>query len=633
MKIIHETKYKSQLQSAPWHDKLDETMNLFKNMNHIDITSKEGFDAIMASEGMRDRYIDMVSSLASSDKDTQDTIKTVARHSMEDVRQGFTSTEGADAMGNNANYNTLAKLNSWVIVGYTARSKCLEMYHTFSSDDPTVSFKYTLDYIVKGNDPTQYYRPQAERDGDIADMYDLPQLSASEDLCGDEGFEHLVLKNDVESTNGGSKVWIKVAGGVKGNFFSDNGGTYDRTKFTLEKNPKITGIMYSIPNEDEHADPYTGSMTVYFDRKTSTGEQQIKTFMNQIAIPYATGKTAEATIMGQIDLDSGDYIFSAQGPITAIQLDTRLTNVANELGTIRAGAKQIVEDFNVDNHPYATVPVAPEMSDDFNIAGEGVSAVAYYTDKVTSSLASMRDMIMERTLDEAYAKPIDQFTLYPKLGGWKGAVSFPLAARMAGGSDPYSWMKIGLKTTIINHLARSEMDVYFEDTTPRQWYILGHEQDVNLIPDITYSSWDGEGGVGGASDKFGFNVNGKAGFIDSMGRSVRVIGSAYRRHYQDKNGNRLPMRAVMKSMSIEQPTSLYLPYSFRVYSGISSEYSKRTGLIVSARDCIKVLSGCQSRITLLGNSDDLYNNIATSNNVAPIAFPAGKDTITIKAED
>lgn len=633
MKVIHESNYKSQVAHAPWHDKLEETTSMFKNMNHIDITSKEGFDAVLSSEGLRDRYLEMVSSLVSDDANTRDTIKNVARHSMEDARSGFMSTEAADSMANNANYSTLAKLNSWVVVGYTARSKCLELYHTFSSDDPTVSFKYTLDYLVKGNDPTQYYRPQAERDGDIGYMYDLPQLSPDADLVGESGFDHLELDTTTESTNGGSNVWIKVAGGVSGNFFNDNNGEYDQTKFTLEKNPQITGIKYSIPNADKPSSPFTGSLKVYFERKTSTGEQQVKTFMNKIAIPYDNGtKTVDATIMGSIDLDSGDYTFAVQGPITAIQLDTRLTNVANELGTIRAGSKQIIEDFNVDNHPYATVPVAPEVSDDFNIAGEGVSAVAYFTDKVTSGLASMRDMVMERKLDEAYNKPVEQFSLFPKLGGFKGNISFPLAARMAGGSDPYSWMKTGLKTTIINHLARSEMDTYFEDTTPRQWYILGHEQDVNLIPDVTYSNWDGEGGVGGASDKYGFNVNGKAGIIDNMGRSVRVIGSAYRRHYQDKNGNRLPMRAVMKSCDLEQPTTLYLPYSFRVYSGISNEYSKRTGLIVSARDCIKVMAGVQSRITLIGNSDDLYGAIASGNNQPAVNFPEGSDTITIKSE-
>ena len=55
MKVIHETRYKTQLQPAPWHDKLQETMTMFQNMNHVNITSKEGFDAIMSSEANRDR--------------------------------------------------------------------------------------------------------------------------------------------------------------------------------------------------------------------------------------------------------------------------------------------------------------------------------------------------------------------------------------------------------------------------------------------------------------------------------------------------------------------------------------------------------------------------------------------------
>jgi hypothetical protein len=230
-------------------------MTMFQNMNHVNITSKEGFDAIMSSEANRDRYIDMVASLVGNDENTKNIIKDVARHTMEDVKSGF-STEAADAMANNAAYSTLAKLNTWVIVGYTARSKCLEMYHTFSSDDPTVSFKYNLDYIVKGNDPTQYYRPQAERDGDLANMYDLPQLVAPESVAGETGYEHLEKDTSVESTNGGSPVWIKIEDGVQGNFFNDNAGEYDRTKYTLEKNPQITGIKYSIPNPADESKPF-----------------------------------------------------------------------------------------------------------------------------------------------------------------------------------------------------------------------------------------------------------------------------------------------------------------------------------------------------------------------------------------
>lgn len=636
MKIVHEENYAKTLSSASWHDKLQEASVTFNNLAHADITSQEGFSAVMSSEAMRDNYIDMVTSLVSNDETTRNNLKSVARHTMDDVRSGYRSNEAADAMANNANYNALAKLNSWVIVGYTARSKALEMFHTFSSDDPTISFKYTLDYLVNGSDTTQYYRPQAERDGDLAFMYDLPQLLPSDNDTFLTDNTHLEKDDTADSTNGGSKVWIKVAGGVSGNLFADANNAYDRTKFTLEKNPMISGIKYSIANSADEANPFTGSMAVYFDRHDATGEQQIKHFFDHIDIPYDDGsKTASGEIYGQIDLDSGDYSFSSVGAITAIQLDVRLTNVANELGTIRAGSKQIVESFSVDNHPYATVPVCPEVSDDFNIAGEGVSAVAYWTDKVSSGLANMRDVVFERTLDNAYNKPINQFKLFPKLGGWKGSFDFPVTARLPGGGDPLSWLKTGVKFSIVNHLLNAERTTYFEDDTPRQWYILGHETDTNLIPDVTYNNWDGsEGGVGGSTEKYGFGINGRAGFVDSEGRRIRVIGSNYNRHYiNKKTGKRVPMRAVLKSLSLEQPTTVYCAYSYRVYSGISPEYGNRTGLIVSARDCIRVLSGVQSRITFSDNSDNLYSDIVAKNTPAGVQFPDGSSKLTIEASE
>jgi hypothetical protein len=97
--------------------------------------------------------------------------------------------------------------------------------------------------------------------------------------------------------------------------------------------------------------------------------------------------------------------------------------------------------------------------------------------------------------------------------------------------------------------------------------------------------------------------------MDSKSRKVRVIASAYKRHYEDKSGRRLPLRISLKSLSLEQPTSVYLPYSFRVYAGIMTEYSKRTGLIIAAHDCIRTLSCVQSRLTLVGNTDELYGAI------------------------
>lgn len=631
MKIIHSQRYEKTAAPAAWHDKLEEAHNLFMNQAHADITSEEGFKALMASESNRDQYNDLVASLVSDNEETRNIVRDVARHSADDVRKGVRSGEGADAMANNANYNQLAKLNAWTIVGYTARSKALELFHTFTSDDPTVSFEYTLNYIVHGSDTKQYYRPMAERDGDLAFMYELPQLLPDDNTTFLNGQDHLEKDTTVESTNGGSNVWIKVTGGVNGNLFADANNKYDRTKFTLEKNPMICGVKYEFTAGGQE---YTGALPVYFDRNDGYGEQQIKHFYDSIEIPYNDGAaTMHAEIYGQIDLDSGDYSFSPVGPITAIQLDVHLTNVANELGSTRAGSKKIVESFSVDNHPYATVPVVPEVSDDFNIAGDGVSAVAYWTDKVTSALANMRDCVMEEKLDKAYNKPVDQFKLYPMLGGWKSSFDFPVTARLAGGNDPLSWMKTGVKFSIVNHLLNAERVTYFEDDKPRQWYILGYEGDTNLIPDVTYSNWDGSEGVGGTAEKYGFGINGRAGFVDSENRRVRVIGSTYNRHYVNKKtGQRVPMRAVLKSLDLEQPTTLYMSYSFRVYSGISPEYGNRTGLIVSCRDSINILTGVQSRITFSDNSDNLYRDMVANNTPSTFAIPDGKSKITVTAE-
>ena len=631
MKVIHEEKYTKTLSPETWHDKLEEAAVTFKNAAHADITSEIGFNSVLSSESLAENYTDMVASLANGDERTTENLKTVIKHSMAESR-GIRSVEAADGMANNANYNALAKLNSWVIVGYTARSKALELFHTFTSDDPTVSFKYTLDYSVRGSDTKRYYHPQADRDGDLADMYDLPQLLPSDNSEFLKENTHLEEDKTVDSTNGGSTIWLKIAGGVSGNLFADANNAYDRTKFTLEKNPRVTGIKYSIPNGGS---PYTGSMPVFIDRNDATGNTAVKHFFDTISIPYNDGAaSATAEIYGQINLDSGDYSFSSVGPITAIQLEVKLTNVANELGTIRAGSETYVETFNVENHPYATVPISPEVSDDFNIAGEGVSAVAYWTDRVTKTLASARDQDFERVLDKAYSRGPNTYDLYNKLGGWKGQFDFPVTARLPGGGDPFSWMKTGIKQSLVNHFLRAEKDIYFEDDTQRQWYILGHETDTNLIPDVTYSNWDGnDGGIGGASEKYGFGINGRAGFIDSMNRRIRIIGSTYNRHYANKAGKRVPMRAVLKSTDLEQPTTLYLPYSFRVYSGIMPEYTNRTGLIVSCRDCTKVMTLVQSRITFSGNSDNLYRDIVANNTPSGVTFPDGSNKIEITASN
>jgi hypothetical protein len=619
MEIVRTENYKTNYKPQPWHEKLEEVKTLFENRYHQDITTESGFNAVMATEGWRDIYNSQVASLANGDDYVSGLIKNISSHTMNDVRNPLAvSSEATDSLANNANYSALAKLNSWIIVGYTARSKCLELYHPFNSDQPTISFRYNISFLKNGNDPEEYIRPNADRDGDLGPLYDLPIIAPDAAQIGEAGFGHLQKKPGI-SYNGVNDVWIKVAGGVKGNIFADNAGKFDPTKYTLEKNPVIVGVFYDLGGVDSDIDVETGAIRTYAERGENDGEQQKKHFYSNITIPYTTdsesvSKSVEATIMGVIDLDNGDYQFSTIGPITHIQLDVRATNVGNELGTVRAGNRTVVETFSVDNHPYGTIPIVAEVSDDFNAAGAGVSATAYFTDQVTSGMANMRDMHMERDIDTAYEKGPKNHKLYAKLGGFKGNISFPLHARLAGGDDPYSWMTAGIKNTIIQHLTMADMLCYFEDNIERQWYILGSEYDINRFPNFVYrDNWDGKEGAQGT--KYGFNLNDAGGFIDNYNRGIRIIASNYARHFQNKKtGERVPMRLVLKSMDLNQPTSVYLPYSFRVYSGIMPETPKRTGLIVAARDCIRTLACVQSRLTLVGNNDNLYSAICSWNN-------------------
>lgn len=605
------------LTPQPFHDKLNSIKTVMQQRYHFNPMLETGFNSVLSSESMVEQIGQTVAELI-PDEQSRENYLSIYENTMREVVNPFAafSQEGADAMAPNSNYNQFARLNPWTILGYIARSKALEMFHTINHDQPTVTYEYNLSYVVKGSDPTRYILPNAARDGSLQDLFTLPQLSVDLDLVGVGGFEHLASLNTGPAA--AAEGWVSVPS--KGNLLTEAGSEYDPAKYAIERNVSISRVYWKVRNEADTAD-ITGTVDVYADRHLMTGEISNRMFHYPITVTYddaGTAKSFSATLMGVLNLDTGEYELGAtSAAITHIQFDARVTNLANELGTVRAGNTKIVETFDVNNRNYGTVPISPEMSDDFNAGGEGVSFVAFMVDKVTEAFANVRDLDMESSLDASFSRGPENHKLYPKLGGSKQTVSFPLAARGAGGGDPFSWQTIGLKNTLNHVLTAAETDTYFEDNIPRQWFILGHEIDTQRIPDVQYTNYGGDAGDGGAGSgaaggnfKYGFALDSSSGYADNFGRRVKVIGSKYRRHYQK------PMRAVLKSATIEQPTTVYFPYSFRVFSGISPEYRNRPALTVAARDYIGSLSCVQARVTLTGNTADLYENLST--------FSAGK---------
>ena len=156
MQITVRKKYSdtNKLASQPWHSKLEEVKEYFNRTSRADITSTEGFKNILANDGASAQYAKLVAGLV-DDEDMQRTVESTILHSINDVKNPLAvprSTEATDGLANNGAYSALARMNSWLIVGYAARSKCLELYHTISSDEPNISFTYDIDYVMYGND-------------------------------------------------------------------------------------------------------------------------------------------------------------------------------------------------------------------------------------------------------------------------------------------------------------------------------------------------------------------------------------------------------------------------------------------------------------------------------------------------
>jgi len=592
------------LTHQPFHDKINAVKTMIQSRYHFNPMNEKGFEAAMSSESLVEVLGQSIGELI-PDQDIRETYGQMYKNTMNQITNPFAyAEESSDSMAPNANYNQFARLNPWSILGYIARSKCLEMYLTINSDTPTVTYEYSLSYVTKGDDPTKYFLPNAVRNGEVGGLYDLPELKIDVDLCGSTEYKH--LEKFPTGENGSDEGWVKI--GSHGNLLEEAG--FDKSKFAIERNLCISKVRFKIGTNEFTA-------TVNNDRSFMSGEISKRMFNTPLDVSYPDKddgnkiKTVSCVIMGIADLDTGDYDMSCVGPVTHFQIWARATNVANELGTVRAGNTKIIETFDVNNHIYGTVPVSPEVTDDFNAGGEGVTFVAYMVDKLTEAFSGVRDIDMETRLDRSYQDGPQNHRLWAKIGGSVQAINFPLAARGAGGGDPFSWQTIGLKNTLTLAFANAETDTYFEDNIARQWIVLGHETDCMRIPEISFVNYAGEtdgqasGGQGGGF-KYGFALDASAGYADNFGRRIRVIGSKYRRHMGK------PMRAVLKSSDIAQPTTIYMPYSFRVFSSISPEYSKRGALSVMARDYVGALSCCQMRIKLVGNSVDLYRQVANN---------------------
>lgn len=622
-------KFKDQeLAYQPFQDVLRNFDTLAHSKNIQRPFSERGFEDVLAYDQLRDAYAGGLSSLFKGNESYQNAFKSCVKHTFQEHANPFSqyfdangndiSTEGYGAAAITGNYNTWTRLSPVLTAGYLARSRALELFQVINDDKPTFWREYTVTYVQKGLSGQRLTFPKAIRSGQVAGLLDLPLCDP---VPSDKAPDN---KNIIKETTDSGKELHMIKVNSTGNLMEQSqfpdGTPVDRYKHALERQCSIDYVKVKVNGTSK-------IIHTRIERDIKTGKTSERMFDRVLRIPYTVEEGSDsnkttvtkyqiARVNAIIDLDSGNYQILSDGTdvVQAIHFNVRITNVANEMETYMNGQDKYILSFDVENKIYGSIPIIPEMQADYNAGGENVSWVANMTDQMTETYAGIRDNDLETFIDNEYDYGADEFELAFKLGGYKFNGAYSIIPRHPGGSDDIIGpQRIALKAYFTRIFTRAETYTNFDRNIERQWILMARNEDLDILPDISYTTnAPNRDGDGGSDFRYGFSLDDSYGYIDSFGRKTVAIGS------KDERWEHRPIWAVQKSLTLAAPTTIYFPYMFRVFSGISPEFRNRGAMLFASRDAKRISTMVQARIQIEGNNLQLYNN--------SMAFAAGQTT-------
>ena len=625
-----ELNYKDQkLGYQPFHDVIAKFDTVCRSKNIGNPFTEKGFESVLQYTGLVDTLVDGMAAQFKGAESLQTAYKSCVKHAFQEHNNSFSQVrdindyemgiEGYGATAITGNYNAYTRLAPVLTAGYLARARSLEMFQIINEDKPTFWREYTVNYIQKGLGGERLILPKAIRAGKVSGILDLPQCEPVD-----------VTKNP-DNTNitrvdvGGGKFVNMVAAGTSGNLMDqsafDDGRPVDKFKHALERVCSIDYVQVEFPKGGTGptaADLVTKAVRVRIERDIKTNKTSERFFNDVVVVDYKDSDDLDQRrvirVVALIDLDTGNYQVMTDGTteLKGVHFKIRITNVANEMETYMNGTDKYILSFDIENKIYGSIPIIPEMMADYNAGGEGVSWLAYMTDQMTESYAGIRDNDLEAFVDENFGYATKDFELAFKLGGYKFNGTYPLIPRHPGGTDDIlAPQRMAFKQYLTRVFTRSEKFTNFDKNIERQWIIMANDEDVDILPDVSWQSSTSEmTGEGATNFRFGFSLDDAYGWMDNFGRKVRVIGS------KDERWLGRPIWAVQKSLSIAAPTLIYMPYMFRAFSSISPDMRNRPAMLFASRDAKRCSTMSQVRITLEGNDLSLYANSA--------AFAAGQ---------
>jgi hypothetical protein len=629
----------------PYFDVLRRFDNVCKAKGISSPFTVNGFESVLATNGLVNELTNGLSDQFKNSyggESLAEAFQSCVKHGLQEHSNPFTayqdvdgnsmSTEGLGATAITGNYNMWSRLNPVVTAGYLARARSIEFFNVIHDDKPNFMRQFSVEYTMKGLDGPKLILPKAIRSGEVAGMLDLPLCKQIHETAAgsDPGNEDQVLA-DITDTSTNIKVSGLTKAGSVGNLFDNS--EYPKGRHALERRCSIDWIYVEVPDyeiTDGNEVPKMDAgaqvkikrlIKVRIDRHIQTGDTAERHFNEMVSVRYIATSGVEHEIKiplaVTINLDTGDYrsLVDGNNYLKGFRIFVRVTNVANEMESIMNGQTTHILQFDVENKLYGSIPVIPEMNADFNAGGEGVSWVAYMTDKMTENYAGIRDNDLENFIDEQYEYHPRDFELAFKLGGFKFNGSFNVVPRHPGGSDDLIGpQRMAFKQYLTKIFTRTEKWTNFDKNIERQWILMANDEDVDILPEISWQNAAAEltGNEGISSFRYGFSLDDNYGWIDSFTRRVRVIGS------KDERWLKKDITGVMKTTTVAAPTTIYFPYMFRVFSGIDPQLTNRPALLFASRDTKQCSTLVQTRIKLEGNDLQLWSNTA--------AFAAGFST-------
>lgn len=525
----------------------------------------------------------------------------------------YASSVGAFAMGS----------TPFIIGGWLAAARSEEIYqHIDNQNNMRLEFEYNMDYLQIGDE--KFFYPQAYRSGEITGYNKLPKIdwvtpntaangtyTAPETWCGEDMF---ILLNPVNGA---------LSSTVKGNLLEVCKKNVH--KFGIEPNCTFAKVKYTSNGKD-----VVKQIRLHYDIVTGpTNERMFKSTFNLKDVLDANGNKFSGpllvTVFMKFSLDTGDFTLmttcgdtAAQNAVLkGLQFNGKLSNIANELTnipTMGTDKYQFVRECEYRN--YSKVSLNEYMVDNFRIgSNNNISYAAYATDKNIQSTVFNRALEAEDFLINdvlADGVDLDSFELTRKMGGHLNNTASFTVNQFAPGLGLQEY-KDGLKLYLNKLLASAETDINVPASVKREWIFLGYDAIITEFPKIKFENaavnLDEQPEGAAANENFGFAVDSRCGYVDNLGRSVRLIANNDSR-WRDRGNN---IYGTLRTFSMDYPFLVYYPHAIRMYTAIDADNPNRTAVYIGGREFRGVFAAAAIQFELNGVLDQAgvpLNNFA-----------------------